>query len=252
MDEFSKIEKHQLEIQENLRRWNEKPLLQEIYSTFYDRIIQALDLSLSGKILEIGSGVGNLKRKLPQAICSDIFPNPWLDLVCDAYRLPFSDGSISNIILFDVFHHLERPFAFLRESRRVLCAGGRLVIFEPYISVTGAIVYGLFHPENIGWKLEIDISEEPPKSLQYYAAQGNVTRIFFKREYPQLLEGWKILRAEPFSSFAYLLSGGYSRPALYPRCALGILKRCDDLLTKLPGIFGARCLVVLTLRHKKC
>ena len=26
--------------------------------------------------------------------CTDLFPNPWLDVVCDGYELPFADGAL--------------------------------------------------------------------------------------------------------------------------------------------------------------
>ena len=49
---------------------------------------------------------------------------------------PFVERSLSHLVLFDVFHHLRAPNAFLREARRVLTPSGRLILFEPYISWT--------------------------------------------------------------------------------------------------------------------
>ena len=68
--------------------------------------------------------------EMPDAIASDLFPNPWLDLVCDGYELPFRDRAIAHLILFDVFHHLEKPALFLREARRVLAPGGLALVWE--------------------------------------------------------------------------------------------------------------------------
>ena len=128
------LTRHQTEIQRNLEAWQKKPLLRTIYAGFYRRIVYLLDTSLPGRLVEIGSGVGNLKSHLPEAISTDLFPNPWLDLVCDGYELPFLAGCLSHLILFDVFHHLRAPNAFLREARRVLTREGGLILFEPYIS----------------------------------------------------------------------------------------------------------------------
>ena len=111
-----------------------------------------IDPQLPGRIVEIGSGIGNLKAHVPGAICTDLFANPWLDLVCDGYELPFAEGSLSHLVLFDVFHHLRAPNAFLREARRVLAPGGRLILFEPYISWASLPVYGLLHHEPVAWK----------------------------------------------------------------------------------------------------
>ena len=116
------LDQHQDEIQKNLGAWRQKPLLQKIYGQFYQRILSLIDPQLPGLVVEIGSGIGNLKAHYPRAICTDLFPNPWLDLVCDGYELPFAAGGVSHLVLFDVFHHLRAPKAFLSEARRVLSA----------------------------------------------------------------------------------------------------------------------------------
>jgi SAM-dependent methyltransferase len=236
---------HQAEIQDNRTAWARKPLLQEIYAGFYARIVALLDRSLPGRIVEIGSGLGNLRARVPGAICTDLFPNPWLDVVCDGYELPFRDGSLSHLILFDVFHHLRAPNAFLREAARVLGPAGRLILFEPFVSWTSAPIYGLLHHEPVARKAAIDLAESLPRPRDYYAAQGNATRLFFQREIPGWPRGWEILHAEAFSCFHYLASGGYSKPAFYPRRALGLLRAIDHGLSKWPRLFGGRCLVGL-------
>jgi SAM-dependent methyltransferase len=239
------LEQHQVEIEKNLASWRNKPLLQTIYDAFYQRILKHIDPTMPGAIVELGSGIGNLKARLPQAICTDLFPNPWLDLVCDAYRMPFGDGSVSHLILFDVFHHLERPRAFLREARRVLVPKGRVILFEPFISATSFPVYGLLHHEPVALGQKLDGCEEPPPAHDYYAAQGNATRLFFRGENRDWLSGWSIAHTEAFSAFAYLFSGGYSKPAIYPRSCFPLLKSIDTALSRAPSLFGARCLVEL-------
>src|SRR5947207_7180096 len=175
------LEQHQVEIEKNLRFWQSKPLLQEIYAGFYRRIVAQIDPTIRGAVLEIGSGIGNLKTHFPGAICSDLFPNPWLDLVCDGYELPFANASISHLVLFDVFHHLERPRAFLNEARRVLTIGGRLIVFDPYISLLSFPVYGLLHHEPVAWRSPIDLrTEPPPQPRGYYPAHGNAPRLLVR------------------------------------------------------------------------
>ena len=239
------LDQHQIEIERNRAAWQRKPLLQEIYRSFYARILRQVDRTIPGRVVEIGSGIGNLKAHLPGAICTDLFPNPWLDLTCDGYELPFRDGTLSNLILFDVFHHLVRPAAFLSEARRVLAPRGRLIFFEPFISVASRPVYGLLHHEAVAFGQTIDLSPVAPLARDYYAAQGNATRLFFRGENPGWHAGWKKLHAEAMSSFGYLLSGGYSKPAFYPQAALPLVQRLDALLSCWPSVFGARCLVTL-------
>ncbi len=240
------LTQHQTEIGRNLDAWQNKPLLRQIYAGFYERIVGLLDAELPGRIIEIGSGVGNLKSHLPPAVSTDLFPSPWLDLVCDGYELPFRDGSLSHLILFDVFHHVRAPSALLREARRVLTRQGRLILFEPYISWFSLPVYGLLHHEPVAWRAPIDFADELPRPRDYYAAQGNATRLFFRREMGDWPVGWSVFHAEVFASFSYLLSGGFSKPALYPAVSLKCLQVLDRRLSRWPKLFGARCVVGLS------
>jgi SAM-dependent methyltransferase len=239
------VTQHQLEIEKNLRAWNSKPLLQKIYFDFYQRIIELIDQRIPGRIVELGSGIGNLKTHLPHVTTSDLFPNPWLDMVCDAYRLPFADGSLSHLVLFDVFHHLRAPNAFLREARRALVPSGRIILFEPYISWSSMPIYGLLHHEPVGWRQPIDQSDSPPAS-DYYAAQGNATRLFFKKEIPGWPRDWNVFQATAFGCFHYLFSGGYSKPSVYPASWLGTLRKIDNKLSRCPRLFAGRCLIGLS------
>jgi len=239
------LERHQAEIGQNLRNWEAKPLLQEIYAGFYRRILALMDPQIPGRVVEIGSGIGNLKSHLPHALATDLFPNPWLDLVCDGYELPFRSGTISHLVLFDVFHHLRAPNAFLKEARRVLVPAGRVILFEPYISLGSFAAYGLLHHEPVGWWQPFDLADSLPRPRGYYAAQGNATRLFFRKEIPHWPNGWNVFHAEAFSCFHYLLSGGYSKPALYPAGWLERLRCWDEKLGRWPRLFGGRCLVGL-------
>lgn len=239
------LEQHQVEIEKNLAAWRNKPLLQQLYAGFYEKILQRIEANLTGAVVEIGSGIGNLKAYLPHAICTDLFPNPWLDIVCDGYELPFVDGSVSHLILFDVFHHLRCPRAFLNEARRVLVRNGRVILFEPFISAASFPVYGLLHHEPVAWNSSIDFADEYPRPRDYYAAQGNATRLFFRGEKTDWSRDWRVTHAEAFSAFSYLLSGGYSKPAMYPKALLGTMRQLDATLSRCPRIFGGRCLVEL-------
>lgn len=235
---------HQHEIQRNLAAWQRKPLLRQIYDSFYDRIVSLLDLGIPGQVVEIGSGIGNLKARLPSAICTDLFPNPWLDLTCDGYELPFVNSSLSHLVLFDVFHHLQWPAAFLKEARRVLDVEGRLILFEPFMSLASRSIYGLCHHEPIASSQPIDYSQTAPKHRGYYAAQGNATRLFFSQDAPKWPE-WRVFHARAFSCFGYLLSGGYGKPALYPALCLSVWQRLDSLLSRWPRLWAGRCVIGL-------
>jgi SAM-dependent methyltransferase len=239
------LAQHQVELERNLRAWNAKPLLRDIYAGFYRRIVALMDPAIPGRILEIGSGIGNLKAHLPSTVATDLFRNPWLDLVCDGYELPFRPASLSHLVLFDVFHHMRAPNAFLREARRVLTPAGRLILFEPYISWFSYPIYVLLQHEPVSLKGPINRAASLSRPRDYYAAQGNATRLFFRKEIPGWPAGWRVYHAEGFSCFYYLLAGGYSKPASYPARWLETLRKFEVKLSRWPRVFGGRCLVGL-------
>jgi SAM-dependent methyltransferase len=246
------IGQHNIEIERNLRSWNSKPVLRRAYRAFHERIAAHLDPSLSGKIVELGSGIGNIRDVIPGCIRTDLFANPWIDQVENAYSLSFQDGECSHLILFDVFHHLRHPRTALQECRRVLQNGGRVILFEPYVSLAGRLVYGPLHHEPIGFDQPIALDAPESWSADrdaYYAAQGNATRLFWKREYPEILKGWDVVARERLGAWSYALTGGYSKPQLYPSALYGVMSSFDRLLELAPQLAALRTLVVLR-RHQ--
>ena len=73
------IEQHNLEIHANAEVWRRKPLLRDIYDGFYAHIAAELPPAELGPVVELGSGMGNIKRLIPQCITTDLFSNAWLD-----------------------------------------------------------------------------------------------------------------------------------------------------------------------------
>jgi SAM-dependent methyltransferase len=242
------IKQHNIEIQQNLSYWENKPLLQLIYREFYKYINKQVDYMISGKIVELGSGIGNIKMVIPQAICTDLFKNPWIDQIENAYALSFSEGDVSNLILFDVFHHIQYPGNAFKEFHRVLKPGGRVIIFEPSVSMLGILVYGLFHHEPVGLFKKINWNAPDDFNIRtsdYYAAQGNAQRVFYNSKYRNRLNEWTMVHKEKLSAISYVLSGGYSKPQLYSLKWYKSIKKIESLLDYLPCLFSTRLLVVL-------
>jgi SAM-dependent methyltransferase len=238
----------QEDIIKNLERWNKKPLLRTIYRDFHKIIAMQLSELDNPCVVELGSGIGNIKEVIPNCLRTDLFPNPWIDQVENAYALSFGDGALSDLILFDVFHHLRHPGTALGEFERVLRPGGRVLIFDPFISLLGAVVFGALHPEPIGWGNYIDWNAPQGWSSQnsdYYAAQGNATRIFFGRLDKTLLKNWTVVSRQRFAAFSYVASGGYSGPQLYPERSYAFMQNIDRILDQVPPLFATRTLVVL-------
>ncbi|HWZ95458.1 MAG TPA: methyltransferase domain-containing protein [Opitutaceae bacterium] len=242
------VEQHNVEIQRNREAWARKPHLQENYRRFYRLIAARTDASLPGVVVELGSGMGNIKEVIPHCITTDLFPNPWLDRQENAYRLSFAAGSVSHLILFDVWHHLRFPGTALREFHRVLAPGGRLILFEPAASWTGRLVYGLFHHEPVGLKDKISWHAPPefsPETVDYYAAQGSATRFFWWGEAHDQLGGWRLREVSPLPCFAYFAAGGFSGPRFGGRFTQGLMRGLDRIAAFCPRAFAGRLLVVL-------
>lgn len=242
------VEQHNLEIHANAEHWRRKPLLQEIYRDFYIEIASELRRDLPGETVEIGSGIGNLKNVMPEALATDLFPNPWLDRVENAYALSFAKETVANLILFDVWHHLEYPGTALAEFHRVLTRGGRLVIFDPAMGILGRIVYGLFHHEPLGLQDELHWwapENLSPSEMTYYAAQGNAHRVFFSKEGASRLDDWRMVRQSLLSAISYVAAGGFRGPQLYPQRLLPLLRGIDRLTNRIPAWFATRLLITL-------
>jgi SAM-dependent methyltransferase len=239
---------HNIEIARNRESWRRKPILQKIYRGFYEDIAANIRMDLRGRIVELGSGMGNIKEVIPSCITTDIFPNPWLDRQENAYAITFENGSISNLILFDVWHHLAHPQSALREFARVVMPGGRLILFEPGMGWLGQIVYGLFHHEPLGWARPF-VHQAPDDFIAaeapYFAAQSSATRIFLRHEQLYYREDWRLVKTVALSSIAYVASGGFSKPQLYPTSWLPAVRQLDRLLSKVPKLFATRLLIVL-------
>ncbi len=191
--------------------------------------------------------MGNIKEHIPACITTDVFANPWLDAIENAYALTFSDHSVSHLILFDVWHHLEFPGSALREFHRVLQPGGRLIIFDPAMGLFGRIVFGLFHHEPLAlhdpivWDAPAYFSAD---TNRYYAAQGNASRIFGGHAFDTRLKDWRVSEIRYFSALSYLASGGLRGPQLYPEALLPVLQAIDRMLSRIP-LLASRMLVVL-------
>lgn len=81
-----------------------------------ERGVTAVGLDYSQGMLETARQVPGLAGRLTRG---------------DAGRLPFRDGALDGIACTNSFHHYPQHLAALKEMRRVLKPGGRLVLVDP-------------------------------------------------------------------------------------------------------------------------
>ena len=229
--------------------WHDKPVLRELYSGFYRRMAAACR---PGMTLEIGGGSGDFKEFSPHVVSTDILFAPWLDSVCDAQALPFGDASFDNVIMMDVFHHLERPTVFLQEALRILKPGGRLVMLEPLITPVSHYCYHYFHPEPV--VMNVDPFHEPapdPKRDPYDSNQAIPTLMFFRhqKQFTKKFPGFSLKKIHRCGLIAVPLSGGFRRWSLIPAWAISVVTRLEKILIPVLGsLMGFRMLVILERR----
>lgn len=181
-----------------LERMTATPELQEVAR----RSMDALALAPGQRVLEVGCGIGVFFPLLANAVGStgavvgiDHAPDfveqarrrvedlSLTEVVtveqADVYRLPFPDASFDAAHCERVLMHLDDPTAALREMRRVVVPGGRIVAAEPdWRGVR------LDHPDEEGLNLLLDRwmtgTRNPSMGLalnRHFAAAGLVDRV---------------------------------------------------------------------------
>lgn len=83
-----------------------------------------------GLVVDLGSGS---RRLADHVLTVDIGPFPEVDLVGDAHRLPFSNGTIGRIVCTGVLEHVNFPERVVGEMLRVLRPGGRVYVGVPFM-----------------------------------------------------------------------------------------------------------------------
>ncbi len=259
MAELSTIEKHTVTIdtqaQEQLLRhrhvWEQKPILRRVYNEeFFARLLAFR--KPDGVCIEVGSGPGFFKKLAPEILTTDLIWCPWLDAIADAQRLPFRNGSITNIFGLDMLHHLATPMTFLSEASRILVPGGRLILVEPWITPFSYFIFRFLHQERC------ELSETPwlsnpsgaiPDKMAFEGNQAIPYLLFGPRHRSNTLSslpGLQLLALEPFCLFAYLLSGGFKPMNLLPQSLYPALSRFERATLPLWRRFAAlRVLLVL-------
>jgi SAM-dependent methyltransferase len=224
--------------------WAHKASLRKVYASWF-RALRGACVPHS-PIVELGCGPGFLKELYPEVIATDVVPSRYADRVADAGALPFGDGEIGTIVFVDVFHHLPKPDAFLREAARTLRSGGRLAMIEPWMGLAGRLLFRYVHHEGC----DLGVSPvDPWKSADKDPMHGNAALpyLYFRAGGHAERMGipLRVIQRIPSASLPWILTGGFQPVGLLPSALVSSVERVDRLVSLAPSVTATRCFLVL-------
>ena len=233
---------------EHRRLWRSKPMLARVYAPWFAALVEAVPAG--SRVLEVGAGPGFLaehagaRRPDLRWIASDLHAAPWNTLAADAGRLPLAARSVEAVLGLDVLHHLEAPAHFFAEAARVLRAGGRLALIEPWITPLSWVVYRFFHQEDC--RLGVDpwspFAAGGKDSFDGDAAvPWRMVRTTRAGRWGEL--GLQAPRVVRLNAFAYILSLGFRPASLLPAPLAGPLVALDRASRPLAPLTALRALL---------
>lgn len=219
---------------EVLRILKKKPFLQKFYLEVYDFFKLALErCPRTGLVVELGSGKGFIKERIPETITTDVLAYEGIDQIVDARKMPFKDESVRAFLLFDVFHHIPDVEAFFKEASRCLVPGGRILMVDQYLGwisrpVLKYLHHEPFHPQATEWAF--------PEGGPLSSANGALAWMVFERDrekFQKLFPTLQVARYQPHSPLRYWLSGGLKSWSLAPGFLFPLWTALDQILVKL-------------------
>jgi len=129
-----------------------------IAKTGYRRKLKFIGpVSGTGTLLDVGCGDGGFilqAKRLGWAVTGTEFNDDQAGAVADSTGCEvrsgdledcgFRDGQLEAVTLWHVLEHVEDPVGTLRETRRLLCQGGRLYVTVPDSACWGAKLFGRY------------------------------------------------------------------------------------------------------------
>ena len=156
-------------------------------------------IKYNDKILDVGCGLGNFCRfiwgKYPKAEIFGVDFSPFAvekatelsDFVAefsgsDAYELPFNNRSFDVVTGLELVEHLSYPEKFIKEAKRILKPGGKLIISTPHKDTEAGELISTEH-----------VKEYEPKELAKILTKCGFGEILFNKARPYYNEDRKML-----------------------------------------------------------
>jgi SAM-dependent methyltransferase len=178
---------------------------------FADWLAARLDGAAGQRLLDIGAGTGHYHSRLThlRIVAIDLSPGMLTrlrapKLRADAQRLPFRERTFERVLCAFVLFHVPDIELALREMRRVVATGGRVVIatnsrqsMRPLFELLGEIddELGIAHERSVGLRFGL---EDVP----------TVRGIFPNAEVQVYEDAFRFTRAEPVLAYVASMSVG--------------------------------------------
>lgn len=216
-----------------------KPSLYRFYAEVYQAYQDCLTRSCQdGIALELGSGASFAKEFIPELVTSDLIGYPGVDRVEDATHLSFATNSLKAIFMMNVLHHIPDCEKFFNEAVRCLKPGGRIFIFDQYLSAMSWFIFRFLHHEPLNLhQTDWRFNSSGPLS----DANGAMANIIFERDrakFDQLYQNQlKVVNYQPHSPLRYWLTGGLKSWSLLPIKFFPLATQVDRWLAKPSKLF---------------
>lgn len=229
---------------------SKKSAVNHYYRWLYRKI--EINLSDSGKIIEIGAGNGmsndfikggdilrtEFMKDVPQYVIGGI----------DATNLPFEDNYFSSAFAVDAIHHIPDSLKAINELLRVTKIGGKIVLVEPYVSLFSYPIYKIFHNERTNFRLKPSnygnwVSAAPGDGNQ--GLTQNLLKCMKRAALPLKYSNVEIT-TEFISPFSFFATGGLSNPLPVPRKLISIILKIENQIpNQILRIIGSRMIIVI-------
>ena len=232
---------------------NKKKILRSAFIYFYKELFRLskkhFNVCDNSVELELGSGVGFIKDLNKKIITSDLRPIPNIDKHFDACNTPFDSNSLDAIYAINVFHHLDNPDRFFKETYRILRKGGGIILIEPHGGFLSKFIHKIIHTDEY-FDLNVpDWNQNVTGSLS--GANQALSEIVFNRDLKKFNEKYIknfILVEKKFASnfLQYLLSGGLNFKQFVPSFSLPLLVFLEKILNRIfPRFFSLHQIIVI-------
>lgn len=213
-----------------------KPFLKQIYSDWYTECRYAFERlgSVSGPMVEVGSGAGFLERFVPGVIKTDAVANPFVNRVMSAEEFDFGKEELSMVFVVNVLHHMANPEEFLIRAERSLKPGGRMVVIEPNRTFLLRFVartmdhYEYWDDKIADWRNPLTRGMEGAN-----LAMGWVIFQRDRQKFQQMFPNLRIDRVSYNNFLLYFLSGGVSFRSFLPGFTLPLINLLESTVRPL-------------------